>query len=494
MVSFSVALSIAPGGFAAAPSDVADASQTSPNSTEEWRKQAPKLPAPREFKLAKTEKYKLANGLTVELLEDHRVPFTTIACGIKAGSVYNPTSMEGLSQLVTTMLSEGTEKHNSKELAEEIDFIGGAFSASAGPDFALINASALSQYNERLLATLADILEHPSFPEEELKLKKTNLIQELIMSRSKPDFLGNERFAKVVFGNHPYSLVAPKPETVEKVSRKDLLEFHKKNYLPNDTDIVVVGDFKAAEMKGLIEKYLGTWKSATEAKPVEAALPRQIGRKIYLVDRPGSVQSRIKLGNVGIKKTDPDIYAMTVANQILGGAATSRLFTNIRESKGYTYGAYSRVNPQREPGSFAAEAEVRTDVTAPALQEFLYEMERMRNLEPSEKELASTKNYLVGAFQLGLETQSGLSARLLEAELYKLPADYLETYGQKIMAVTPADVQRVARKYIDYDNMVVTVVGDAAKIEKQLEPFAQTLVYDTSGKPVNGSTKTASGK
>lgn len=492
MVLLAVSFSI-PSGVSAAASEANEASANQAKSSEDWRKQPPKPASANEFKLAKTEKYKLANGLTVELLEDHRVPFTTISFGIKAGSVYNPPSQEGLSQLVTTMLSEGTEKHSSKEIAEEIDFIGGAFSAAAGPDFANVSASALSQYNERLLAALSDILRNASFPEEELKLKKTNLIQELIMSRSKPDFLGNERFAKVIFGNHPYSLVAPKPETVEKVSRKDLLDFYKKNYLPNDTVIVAVGDFKSAEMKALIEKYFGSWKSGPEAKAVEATMPHQSGRKIYLIDRPGSVQSRIKMGNVGIKKTDPDIYAMTVANQILGGAGTSRLFSNIRENKGYTYGAYSKVNPQREPGSFAAEAEVRTDVTAPALQEFIYELERIRNLQPAEKEITSTKNYLVGSFQLGLETQSGLAARLMEAELYKLPADYLETYGQKIMAVTPEDVQRVARKYIDLDNMVVTVVGDASKIEKQLEPFAPTLVFDTSGKAVTGSPRTASG-
>lgn len=464
-------------------------------AAEGWRKQAPKLPAPGAFKLPKIDKFKLANGLQVELVEDHRVPYTTIACGIKAGSVYNPKDQEGLSNLVASMVNEGTAKHNSKELAEAIDFIGGSFNAGTGPDFTTISASALSQYNEKLMSFLSEVLTSASFPEDELKLKKTNLIQQLKMARSKPEFLGNERFAKVVFGQHPYSIVAPKPEVVEKVSRQQLVDYYKKTYIPNDAYLVVVGDFKSAEMKTLIEKYFGDWKSAPEPKPELAALPRQSGRMIYLVNRPGSVQTRFKMGNVAIKKTDPDFYSMTVANQILGGAATSRLFINIRENKGYTYGAYSKISPQKEPGSFAAEAEVRTDVTAPALQEFIYEIERIRNLPPGEKELAATKNYLVGSFQLGLESQSGLAQKLLEGELYQLPENYLETYGNKIMAVTPSDVRQVARKYIDLDNLVITAVGDAEKIKAALEYFAPVTIYDTEGKLVSGpaTTKSAGG-
>ncbi len=473
--------------MAAATANAAETAGASPanagTGNEAWRNSAPKLPAPHSFKLPKIEKYKLANGLTVELVEDHRVPFTTFAIGIKSGTANDSAEHEGVAALLANMLNEGTQKHSSKELAEEVDFIGGAFMAYAGQDFTVASCSALSQYNDRLLAVVADTVLNPSFPEDELKLNKTNTMQELAMNRAKPDFLANERFAKVIYGNHPYAVISPKPESIEKITRKQLVDFHNKTYVPNQSFVVVVGDFKSDEMKALIEKDFGAWKTASAEKQEDASIPKQSGRKIYLVDRPDSVQSKIKMGNISTKRIDADFYPMTVANQILGGAATARLFMNIREAKGYTYGAYSRYSPQRQPGTFSAEAEVRSEVTAPALQEFIYELERMRNLKASDKELSSAKNYLVGSFQLGLETQSGLATRLLEGEIYGLPEDYLEKYGDKILAVSADEVRNVVRKNVDLDNMVITVVGDGAKIKSDLEYFAPVTVFDTTGNP-----------
>jgi predicted Zn-dependent peptidase len=427
--------------------------------------------------------YKLANGLSVQLVEDHRVPFITASLGIKAGSSLEPKELLGLAALTADMLSEGTTTKTSKQIAEEVDFIGGALSQASDYDNTLVSGSALSKYADRLLNVLSDVLLHPSFPEDELLLKKTNLIEELAMKRSEPDFLLDERFAKVTFGNHPYAVVAPTKETVERITRKDLKDFHDSHYLPNEAYLVVVGDFDKSKMQQLIASKFGEdWQAGKMPVVDQPAPPQQRGKRIYLVDRPGSVQSSIKLGNISINKTDPDYFPMVVANQILGGAGNARLFLNIREQKGYTYGAYSSVGARRQPGAFAAEAEVRTEVTAPALQEFLYELERLRNLKVSAKELADAKSYLAGSFQLGLETQSGLSQRLLEQKLYDLPDNYLENYTDKLLTVTADDVRRVARKHIDADNLVISVVGDASKIKPDLEYFTAVDVYDTSGK------------
>jgi predicted Zn-dependent peptidase len=246
---------------------------------------------------------------------------------------------------------------------------------------------------------------------------------------------------------------------------------------------VIVGDFDATKMKDIIQSKFGTnWKPGTLPVVETPSMPKQDVRKIYLVNRPGSVQSAIRMGNIGIKKTDPDYYAMTVANQILGGAAHSRLFLNIREQKGYTYGAYSNISPRRQPGTFSAEANVRTEVTAPSLEEFLYELDRIRNVKVTDKELADAKSYLVGSFQLGLETQSGLAQRLLEEHLYDLPSDYLETYATKVMAVNVDEIRAVARKLIDEKHLVIAIVGDSQKILPELQYFAPVEVYDTSGK------------
>jgi predicted Zn-dependent peptidase len=335
---------------------------------------------------------------------------------------------------------------------------------------------------------VSDVVLNPTFPQDELNLQKQNLLQELVMKRSQPDFLLEERFNKVVFGEHPYSVVAPTPDSVKKITRDDLVNFHAKNYLPNAAILVVVGDFKVDEMKALIDKELGAnWKSGNVVASNLATPPTLKGRHIYLVDRPGSVQSSIKLGNVGIKKSDPDYFSTLVMNQILGGAAHSRLFLNIREKKGYTYGAYSSFAARREPGAFGAEAEVRTDVTGPALKEFIYELDRIRDSKVTDKELADAKAFLVGSFQLGLETQSGLAQRLLERQLYELPPDYLEAYAKKILAVTPDDVQRVAQSRISGPNLAIVVVGDATKIKSALDPFAPVTIYDTSGKVMDAA-------
>lgn len=450
---------------------------------EGWRKSSPKLPPPRPFKLPNVTTYKLDNGLTVQLVEDHRVPFATVMLGVKAGSAQEPAGLCGVADVTADMVTEGTKNRSSKQIAEEIDFIGGALKGGAELDYTLLTGSALSRYTDKLLDVLSDVVLNPSFPEEELKLKKTNLLQELVMKRSQPEFLEEERFAKVVFGDHPYGVVAPSPQDVEKMSAKDLQDFHSQFYRPNDAVLIAVGDFDSNKMKELIEKHFGeSWKSADIPKQNLPSYPQRQGRRIYLVDRPGSVQSAIKLGNVAISKNDPDYFPLLLANQILGGAAHSRLFLNIREQKGFTYGAYSSFSAHRQPGPFAAEADVRTEVTGPALQEFLYELDRIRNLRVQDKELKDAKNYLSGSFSLGLETQAGLAQRLLEVQLYDLPADYLENYTNKIMAVNLDDVRRVARKDMDVNNMTIVVVGDGAKIKHDLEFFAPVETYDTAGK------------
>lgn len=448
-------------------------------------KQSPPAPqAPRPVNLPKPQTYKLPNGLTVVTLEDHRVPFVTYQLGMRAGDSLSPKDMPGLAAIVADMLNEGTAKRSSKELATGIESIGGGLKASADPDFTVISGSALSEYIPEFLDMASDLVLHPSFPEDELKLEKTNLLQELTLKHAQPDFLADERFHKALFGSNPYSVVAPSKEAVEKLTRDHLVKFHSQYYVPNGSTFIVVGDFQSDKMKQLIASKFGDWKSGDIAQASIDPAPQQSGRKIYLVDRPGSVQSSVKIGNIGIKKSDPDYFQAIVANQILGGSSNSRLFLNIREKKGYTYGAYSSFAPRKNPGEFSAGASVRTPVTGPSIKEFLYEIDRIRTSDVTPDELTSAKNYLVGSFQLGLETQGGVAQRLLEMNMYDLPANYLETYTNKVIAITPEDIRRVASKHIDSDNLVITVVGDAKKIESDLKDYAPVNVYDMDGKLV----------
>ncbi len=442
----------------------------------------PAVPEPRAFKMPTVEEYQLPNGMNVQLVPDRRTPFVTFGMGIKSGSALEPREKRGLADVTAGMISEGTKTRTSKQIAEEVDFIGGGLSAGSDPDFTLISGSSLSQYKDRLFAVLADVVLNPIFPEDELKLQKTNITQGIINRRSDPGFLGDERFAKVVYGEHPYSVSLPTPENIAAIKREDVVNWHKQHFLPNETYLVVVGDFKVPEMKALIDKAFETWKPGRLNELAEGQLPKLTGQRIYLVDRPGSVQSTIKVGNLGIKRTDPDYFPVLVANQILGGGGNARLFLNLREQKGYTYGAYSHFSPHRDAGTFAAEADVRSEVTGPALKELLAELGKMRDGEVSDKELRESKSYIVGSYQLGLETQGSIAQRLLDAKLFGLPKDYLEKYSQNVMAVTVADVHRVARSHMDLDNITITVVGDAAKVKNDLTPFAPIELYDIQGK------------
>ncbi|MBZ0185853.1 MAG: insulinase family protein, partial [Candidatus Obscuribacterales bacterium] len=417
-------------------------------------------------------------------------PYVTTFIGFKAGMTLETEKQRGAARLTASMLTEGTQERTSKEIADESAFIGGGLHAHTGYDFTIIDGSALSNYTDRLFELVSDVLLNPSFPEDELKLKKANWLQELIMQRSKPSFLLEERFRKVIFGEHPYSIVAPHPDLVSSVTRDNLVNFHQNHYIPNDAILVVLGDFDKTEIKKTIETKLGAWKKGKRAIADLPTVPGHKGRKIYLVNRPGSVQTSLKIGNLGINKTDPDYFDILVMNEILGGAAHSRLFVNIREDKGYTYGAYSHASAKVHPDAFSASADVRSEVTAPSLQEFFYELERMRNLKVSEEELKIAKNYLAGQFQLRLETQSGLAERFLETSLYDLQEDYLANYTKKLMAVTIDDVRLAARRIIHAKDLVIAVVGDAKKIRTDLEMFAPVEVYSSEGDLVgNGDEK-----
>lgn len=453
------------------------------------KRKQPEASAPRPLTLPKPISYKLPNGLAVVMLEDHRVPFVTFQLGVRVGDVHDPKGLEGLASMTAEMLTEGTKTRTSKEIAEEIDGMGAALKGASDSDFTIISGSALSEHQDKFFDIVADITRNPIFPEDELKLSKTNTIQALTLKRTDPDFLGSERFNKVVFGEHPYSVVAPSPESVGKLTQPELLKFHTDRYLPNVSTLVVVGDFDTEKMKQLIAAKFGGWKSGVAPSSSSGAPPAIKGSKIYLIDRPGSVQANVKIGNLGISKNDPDYFPTMVANQVLGGSSNSRLFMNIREQKGYTYGAYSGFSARKQPGAFAAGAAVRTPVTAPSLLEFLYELNRIRTIPVAQNELENAKKYIVGSFQLGFETQGSVAARLTEQKLYDLPDDYLANYTSRVLAVTADDVRRVAHKHIDYNDLVITIVGDAKSIEPELRYFFPVEVYDTSGKLVRSDDK-----
>ncbi|MBX5477922.1 MAG: insulinase family protein [Pyrinomonas methylaliphatogenes] len=456
--------------------------------SEDFRRQPPQPLAPRPFNLPKPFETSLANGLQIVIVEDHRLPYVSYRLALRTGSAHDPADLPGLANLLATMLTEGTEKRTSRQIAEEVARLGAELSVVANSDYTTVSAAGLSSYSDRVLDLMADIALHPAFPENELALVKQNAKQALIAQRAQPSFLANERLARVLFGEHPYSVISATPQSIDAVTREKLQQFHRARFIPNNAVLIVVGDVRREQVLKRINELFGSWARGEAGVANFPAPPVRRERAIYLVDRPGSQQSNIVIANLGITRTSPDYFPLLVMNTILGGNASSRLFMNLRERNGYTYGAYSNLDARRTAGSFRASAEVRTPVTGASLKEFFYELERIRNEAVSDEELKNAKTYLTGTFPIRLETQDGLIDQLVQIKMYDLPADYLQTYRERVVAVTKEDVQRVARQYVTPDKAAIIIVGDGKAIMEQIKPYAQTVeIYDSAGNLKGGA-------
>jgi zinc protease len=295
----------------------------------------------------------------------------------------------------------------------------------------------------------------------------------------------SERFNLAIYDTHPYAVTAPKPEAIEALDRGKIESFYKAYYTPNDSTLVITGDFDAAKIEAILRARFSEWKAATNTAQKLPQLMEQTKRRIYLIDRPGSEQADFRIGNLAVARSDKDYFALLVANAILGDGTGSRLFLNIREKKGYTYDVSSSAHAPRMRGTFFGSSETRNEVTLPAIREILLEFERIRNQKVSAKDLQNAKNYLNGGFSLSLSTQGGVTNAIVLTRMLGLTSDYLEQYRERIEAVTAEQVQAVARKYIRTDTPTIVVVGDAKKLQKSLATLGTLEVFDVEGKRKN---------
>ena len=446
------------------------------------RKTAPEALAPVPFNIPQAFQTTLPNGLRVVIFEDRRLPLVSYRLAFMSGDAHDPSDSIGLTSAMASMLTEGTENYSSLSLAEKIERLGASISASSSDDFTVIAASALALYNSEILHLMSEIVFRPTFPADELDLYKRNTIENLKFQRSQPNFLASEQTARLLYGEHPYSRVSPAAEDIEKLSSDALSRFHNHRFIPNNAVLIAVGDVERDSLLKDIEEHFGDWGQGT---PPESTFPVPPSRDLItltIVDRKGSAQSNIVLANLALDRNDPDYFAVLVMNQVLGAGASSRVFMNLREEKGYTYGAYTRVDAKKLAGDFEATAEVRTAVTGDSLKEFFYELNRIRDEKVSDDELADAKSFLTGVFPIRAETQEGLTNLIVSQELYNLPKDYLQSYRDDINAVSVDEVQRVAKKYIFADRMAIVIVGDAEEIIPQAKPYAANIeILDTDG-------------
>jgi len=400
----------------------------------------------------------------------------------RGGDSSDPAELPGLSDMMAHLLTEGTADRTSLQIAEEVERLGATLSVSSASDFATIAASSLAVYADEILALMADVTLHPSFPQNEIDLARENTKQMLIQQRAQPNFLASERVAKVMFGQHPYARISPTPASLDGMTRDTFTNFHRKSFAPEKGVLLIVGDVDPDETAAKLETF-GGWTTVPTSEPAFSAPPERTARVLYVIDRPGSAQSNIVIANAAITRTSPDYFPMLLMHTILGANASSRLFMNLREEKGYTYGAYTNLDARRTAGTFRATAEVRTPVTGDSLKEFFYELNRIRNDRVSEKEIADAKSYLTGVFPIRLETQEGLTDQLVQIKMLRLPDDYLQLYRDRVQAVTLDEIQRVAQKYVKPDEAALIVVGDGSAVLEQIRPYCEDIeIYNTSGK------------
>ena len=455
------------GGMLAPPSALAQ--EVKPAQ----KQQPPEGGKPRAFTLPQKETFTLANGLKATLVPYGTLPKVAVSCVVRAGNLNESAQQVWLADLMGSMLKEGTTSRSGEAVAEEAASMGGSIDVNTGADQTIVSGDVLSEFGPQLIRLLADVIQKPLLPASELPRLKKDFLRQLTISKTQPGSLALERFRKILYPNHAYGRLFPTEQMVESYTIEDVQKFYQENMGAARTHIFVAGRFDMAEMKKAIQQSFEPWARGREAvedipKPVTA-------RTIQLIDRPGAAQSTVYIGLPVIYPSHPDYVPLLVTNTLLGGFFSSRITSNIREQKGYTYSPFSTVSSRYRDAYWAEVADVTTDVTGPSLKEIFYEIDRLQKEPPTEKELDGIKNYLSGVFVLQNSSREGVINQLAFLNLHKLDDKYLTDYVQNVYAVTPKDIQRISQTYLQDEKMAIVIVGDREKIAKEVAAFGEIV-------------------
>lgn len=452
------------------------------------RTRPPELGPPAALKLPPIQRFALSNGMPVVLMEKHNVPLVQINLIVNGGSAMDPSGKNGLASLMADMMDEGAGTRNALQLADAIDFLGASISTFAG-----MHTSGVSLYTplsklDQALPLMADIALRPTFPADELERKRKERLTTLAQWHDEARIIASVLFNRTLFGSHhPYGLpTIGNEKTIRSFTTNDLRSFHAAHFHAGNATLIVVGDVNPAALLPNLEAAFGLWEKKPISQPTWPTVKQVASRRIYLVDKPGAAQSVIRIGRIGVQRTTEDYFPLLVMNTILGGSFTSRLNQNLRETNQYAYGAGSSFDMRVLPGPFLAASDVFTNVTDKALNEFMKELNNI--LQPvSDEELTRAKNYLALGYPDNFQSVGQIAGQLGEVVSYNLPDDYFNTYIQRVQAVTKADVERVARKYLDPEKVAIIIVGDRKTIEKgvrdlKLGPVEVLSIEDVLGK------------
>ena len=422
----------------------------------------------------------LPNGMTLLLVENHEQPTLSLSLSFRAGTYYDPPGKEGLSAMVAELLTKGTPTRDAEQLAAEIEGVGGTISASSGDDFLTVSTDGLSDHADLAFALLGDVARRATFPDPELELARTRFLSALAVELSQPENVATRAFQRELYGRNPYGRNTS-AESFKAITRTDVVNFAGRRIRPGGALLVVAGDITLPKAQELANRAFGTWSGAAAAAPAAPAPPTKRSTDIVLVNRPGSVQANIVIGNTTFLPTDTGYYPARIATHVLGGGSDSRLFTILREQKSWTYGSYAALRRYRGLGYWNATFEGRTEVTDSALAELLHQIDRVRTELIPDSELTAAKGFLVGSFPLTIETPRQIAQVVTSARLLGLGSDYLQRYRDRLAAVSATRARAAAQRTYKRTALTIVVVGDAKVLYDKLKVIAPVRLVDIAG-------------
>jgi len=451
------------------------------------RTRPPVLGAPPKVSLPPIVTRELPNGLKLMVVEHHELPIADFILLVGSGGTSESSAKMGVANLTAAMLREGTTTRQSLEIADQMAFLGVRLNSGSTWESSTLSLHTPTAQLDSALALFADIALRPSFPANEFDRIKQTRLTELLQLKDQGPAIANIAYPAIVYGgSHPYGArLLGTEETVKGLSIADLQSYYGSNFRPNNSTLIVVGDVTPAQIEQKVNQYFGSWQRGNVAPVTYTEPPKAGPTTIYLIDKPGAAQSSFRIATVGVPRSTKDYFALTVMNTILGGSFTSRLNNNLRETKGYTYGARSQFDMRRSAGPFIASAEIVAAKTDSALIEFMKELNAIRQSVPAE-ELSKAKRYLQLALPADFETTQQIAGALVPVATYGLPLDYYNNYVQNIEAITSADVERVARQYVNPGSLAVVIVGDRKSIETALKAvnIGPISIRDMTGRVV----------
>jgi zinc protease len=455
----------------------APAAATKPAPASPARKSTPpQPPPPKKLRFPAFEQRTLPNGLRVVLVEEHADPAVSLRLLVPAGKLFVAAGKAGLAEATAALLTKGTQRRGAPQIAEAIDQVGGSLDSASGTDFAVASARVTSDQLDLALDLLSDVVLHPAFPSEEIERWRSQALSDLQLRRADGAYLADVVFQRAVYGGFPYGL--PRLGTAESLrglARADLVAYHQRQYVPNGSFLAVVGDIRPAEALVKVERAFGAWARGAEIALPPFSVPRQSKPRIVVIDKPDAVQTQVRVGHAGIAFADPDLVVERVYNAVLGGSSTARLFVEVREKRGLTYGAYSTFAEELLPGPFRTSTFTKTESTVEALAVTLDVIRELGTKPVPAGELEERKTTLIGSFPIEIQTPDGIAQQVVVALSHGKDRGFLETYRDRIAAVTQADVKRFAAERVHPDQAVIVLVGKAAAwaadLGKRFGPF-----------------------